>query len=382
MVSHDLGLMKELLEEMEPLAADNPDRLLGVTTYLAICYHMLEDVPMTLAKEKELNNLLRSAPNSPFAGMGGLMAGVFHIWRGDHKKSAEIFGPSLPVLKASAEPTGYLLVCMLYGLALGEQGRYQEAIRVLQEVREFGLQSGDRYTTPKVTNSLGWAYHEQCLFDEGIETNMLALNSVQALLGPGTSNLFEIESQTRVNLGENYLALGDMETAREHLELVYENAKNPEYFYNRLRWKVRCLAALGELWLEAGDPDKADAFLTELVEQEWIDQFPFKKYQIRVGRLRGSILSARGEFEKAEAELNRAISLAAQIGNPTQLWKTRQALGSVLLEQGKSDEARGEFQAALKVVHGIAEGLTDVALKEGYLGSGPIRELAAQAEGG
>jgi tetratricopeptide (TPR) repeat protein len=138
--------------------------------------------------------------------------------------------------------------------------------------------------------------------------------------------------------------------------------------------------ALGELWLEAGDPDKADSFLAELVQHQWTDKFPFKKHQVRAGRLRGRILSARGEVEEAEPELNRAISLATQIGNPTQLWKTRQALGNVLHNQGKSDDARAEFQAALKVVQGIAKGLTDVALKEGYLGSGPIRELVAQAE--
>jgi hypothetical protein len=61
---------------------------------------------------------------------------------------------------------------------------------------------------------------------------MLALNSIQALLGPGTSNLFEIESQARVNLGENYLAIGDKGKAREQLELFYENSKNPEYFWH------------------------------------------------------------------------------------------------------------------------------------------------------
>jgi tetratricopeptide (TPR) repeat protein len=378
--SHDLGMMKEILEEMEPLAADNPDRLLGVTTHQAFCFYLLEDMPMTLAKEKEMNDLIRRAPNSPFAGMGGMFAGLFHRWRGDHKKSAEIFERALPILKASAEPIGYLTACMLYGLSMGEQGRYQEAVRVLEEGREFGLQSGERYTTPKVINSLGWAYHELCLFNQAIETNTQALNSIQALLGPDTPNQFEIESQTRVNLGENNLSIGDMEKAREHLELVYENAKNPEYFHNRLRWKVRCLVALGELWLEAGDPDKADFFLAELVEQQWTDKFPFKKYQVRAGRLRGRILSARSEVETAETELNRAISLAAQIGNPTQLWKTRQALGELILKQGKSDEARAEFQAALQIVRGIAEGLTDAALKEGYLKSEPIKILFSQAE--
>jgi tetratricopeptide (TPR) repeat protein len=228
---------------------------------------------------------------------------------------------------------------------------------------------------------LGWAYHELCLFDKAIEYNNLALESIQDLIGPGTSNLFEIESQTRINLGENYLMTGDLQKAKECLQLVYENAKKPDYLYARPRWKPRCLLGLGELWLQAGDMDKAESFLSELFEYQWTDKFPYKKYQVRAWRLRSHILSARGQLEEAEAELNRALTQAKQIGNPTQLWKTHQAAGNLLLKQGRSKKARAEFQTALKVVQGIAEGLTDEALKEGYLQSEPIQELFSQAEG-
>ncbi len=43
------------------------------------------------------------------------------------------------------------------------------------------------------------------------------------MLGPRTSNLFEIESQTRVNLGENYLMKGEFQRALEYYESVYQN---------------------------------------------------------------------------------------------------------------------------------------------------------------
>ncbi len=72
---------------------------------------------------------------------------------------------------------------------------------------------------------------------------------------------------------------------------------------------------------------------------------------------------------------------AEELGNPTQFWRTHQALGNLLRKKGKSKEARAEFQTALRVVQGIAEDLTDVALKEGYLQSEPIQELFSQVEG-
>jgi tetratricopeptide (TPR) repeat protein len=331
-----------------------------------------DDIPYVLAKEKEMKDLIRRAPSSPFSAQAAFYTGLFHRWRGDYKKCAEIIEPLLPIFKTSA---------FQYCIALGEQGRYQEAIRILEEGREFGMKSGERYSTPKLTNSLGWVYHELCHFDKAIEFNKLALDSIQELLGPGTSNLFEIESQTRINLGENYLMTGNLQKAQEYLELVYENAKKPEYYFVRARWKPRCLLGLGELWIQAGDTDKAESFLSELIEHQWTDKFPYKKTQVRAWRLRSHILSARGQVEDAETELNRAITQAKQLGNPTQLWRTHHVLGRLLLQQGKDRDARAEFQTALKVVQGIAEGLTDTALKEGFLDSKPIQELFSQAEG-
>ncbi len=79
--------------------------------------------------------------------------------------------------------------------------------------------------------------------------------------------------------------------------------------------------------------------------------------------------------------MHRALTQAKQLGKPTQLWKTYQTLGDLQLQQGKNKDARAQFQTAMKVEQGIAEGLTDEALKEGYLQSEPIQELFSQAEG-
>jgi class 3 adenylate cyclase/tetratricopeptide (TPR) repeat protein len=379
--SNEIGEMKTTLEEMEPLVADDRESLLGVVAQQAFGALMLVgDLPLGLAKEKEMNDLFRRTPTSPFSAQAALYIGIFDRWRGDCMKCTELLGPMLPVLKISAIPFVYIGSAFIYGVALGEQGRYQEAIQIMQEGREFGRKSGERYSTPKVTNSLGWAYHELCQFDKAVHYNNLALESIQDLLGPGTSNLFEIESQTRVNLGENHLMMGDLQKAQEHLELVYENAKKPEYYFVRTRWKPRCLLELGELWLRAGDTDKAESFLFELSEHQWTDKYPYKKYQVRAWRLRGQISSARGQLEEAEAELYRALTHAKELGNPTQLWKTHQALGNLLRLRGKAEKARAEFQAALKIVEGIAEGLTDLALKEGYLQSEPVQKLVLLAQ--
>jgi hypothetical protein len=56
-------------------------------------------------------------------------------------------------------------------------------------------------------------------------------------------------------------------------------------------------------------------------------------------------------------------------------------VGNLLLKRGKNKDAKAQFQTALKVVQDIAEGLTDVALKEGYLQSEPVQRLVSLAQG-
>jgi tetratricopeptide (TPR) repeat protein len=369
----------DLLNDLEPMVADEPEILVGVLALQALSHAVIGNLEPALAKEKKFRQLIPQTEKSPYFPLASFVFGLFQRWQGNLEESADLLEANIQHARESATAQLYLQNLFIFGLSLGERGRYQDAIRALEEGRELGLNSGEKYVTPKVTNSLGWAYHELCLYNKAIHYNSAALDSVKQLLGPGTSNLFEIESQTRINLGENHLMHGEIEAALEHLELVYENARKPEYFYVQARWLPRCLLTLAELWLHQEDLPKAQAFLDEAIDHGWIDKFPYKKYRVRAGRLRGNILAAEGSHQEAEAELKKALALAKKLGNPTQLWRTQQALGNLYQRQDKAKQAQTQYKAALKVVQGMADGLTDQELKDGFLTSEPIREVFAQA---
>lgn len=163
--------------------------------------------------------------------------------------------------------------------------------------------------------------------------------------------------------------------------MVYANSLKPEYFFNLWRYKARCLLGLGELWLQKGDLSKAQFYQDQVIDHGWTAKFPYKKYQVRSARLQGNIYAAQGKLDEAQSELQQALKLAEQLGNPSQLWKTCQALGNLFFKQGNTDQASTEYLNALKIVQSIAEELTDPELKEGFLQSEPIREVFAQAEG-
>jgi tetratricopeptide (TPR) repeat protein len=376
---HEISQMRTILEELESIVSDNANNLLGVVIQQSWCSFGLEDLNTLLSKEKRLRDLLSKAPNSKFAPEACYNIGLFHRWRGDIDKCIEVLESALPVLKSSAKLDSFLGATFHHGLALGERGKYQQAISVLKEGQKFGQKSGEQYNIPKLTNSLGWIFHELCQYEKALKYNITALDSIKGLLGPGTSTLFEIESQTRINIAENYLMLKEHKSALDHLKVVYNNAQKPEYYLARWRWKPRCLIGLVETWLAMGDLEKAEEYFLELAENPWLNEFPFKKYQVNTLRLQSHLLMQTDKFHEAEIQMKSALSLANQLGNPTLLWRTHQSLGKLYLKFGTVKDAKLEFNNALNVVNEIANDLTDPVLKRKYLQSDTFQKLANQA---
>ncbi|MCH7476577.1 MAG: AAA family ATPase [SAR324 cluster bacterium] len=378
-------LFNEAIEELaklEKLVAGDQDQMLGVTGLRAFVSFMMDDVKTALAEEKEATALLAAAPDSRHWQMTLWYLGVFHRWRGDHRKSVAVFEQLMLMQKDTVGIQGETRNLVHYCMALVEQGKFQQAIRFLEELREAAVRTDSMYSVLRLNNTLGWALGEIFSLEKAIRFNEMALVSRDELRGPRHDVLLEIDSFARLNLADIHLLRGDLTRAAEFLETTYENAQNPAYSQARPRWKPRCLIAMGELWLARGEIGKSEAFLVELDAHGFTDGFPFRKHQVRARRLKGALFSAKGQAREAEAEFKQALDLALELENPTQIWQTHRVLGRFYAEQGRSGEAAREFQAALGVMQGIAEGLTDPVLKDGFLGSQPFREVFAQMEKG
>jgi tetratricopeptide (TPR) repeat protein len=110
-----------------------------------------------------------------------------------------------------------------------------------------------------------------------------------------------------------------------------------------------------------------------------------RKNLVKGWRLKGQALLAQGQGAQAEAALSRSLTLAREIGNPPQLWKTYQALGALYEWQADLARAQAAYQSAIDVIDGVAERLHDQELQRTFLAARPvqeIRERLAQAGGG
>jgi class 3 adenylate cyclase/tetratricopeptide (TPR) repeat protein len=376
--SHEFDEALSVIAELETLLGGNPDTQLRIASQQALINFMLERLPTALAKEKEAQELFDAAPRSPNRGYAAFVIGTMHRWRGENEEAEKFLELAVEHDKSSGSAGVYLQSLMHYCIAIGEQGRYQAAIDLLLEGREYGLAADSLYGLLKINNTLGWAYLEVCAFEQAREYNEMSLRSIDETRGSNTSTLSEVASFARLNLGDLHLATGCIDLAEQQYEAVAENLGNVDFFLARTRWKPRCLIGLGEVSLARGDVDRAEAFLADLESHGFAARFPFKKHQARAGRLEAGVLAARGRVDAATEVLEAALEIAHSVGNPVQLWKLHVSLGNLLAASGEEQRATSCYANARAVIEDVAGGLRDSALKAGFLAASPIQEVLSR----
>lgn len=187
----------------------------------------------------------------------------------------------------------------------------------------------------------------------------------------------------RLPLGEILTALGRLDEAEEHFVVVEAVVRKPRPHDHFMIWRYaeRFCHGYGELWLARGDTMKALAHADECLQRS--EGNGSRKNIVKGRRLRGQVLLAQGRPLEAEREIEIALQIARQIGNPPQIWKTCAALGAARGARGASVAAREAYRAALATIDRVAAGLTDARVRDTFLTSSHvdhIRRLAGEGE--
>jgi tetratricopeptide (TPR) repeat protein len=261
-------------------------------------------------------------------------------------------------------------------LARAGKGEYQQALAVLKDVLATCERTGEALFQTRALNTMGWVYAELQDHQRAMEWNT---RGVEAAVEAPFSDA-ERESNARLNLGDNLLALGRSDEAEEQFQRVEQVVRNPRPQDRWMLWRYsqHLFHSYGELWLARGDYDKALAYADEcLALAEPSDS---RKNMVKGRRLRGQVFLAQGELAEAERELVTALEMAREVGNPPQLWKTHAVLGELRQAQGRADEARQAYQDALTVIEEVAASLSDESLRETFLGSDHVQGIRRAAE--
>jgi tetratricopeptide (TPR) repeat protein len=254
----------------------------------------------------------------------------------------------------------------------GARGEYSRALHILKELLTFSDRIGDTAGKARVLNTIGWIHTELQDHETAMgwnEKSIVAAQDIKAY------SKVEIEANARLNLADSLMALGQGKEAEEHFRWVEQVVRDPKPPERWMLWRYaqHMFHSYGELWLARGDAEKAMTYAEECLALA--EKSESRKLIVKARRLRGQTLLALGQTAEGERDIEVALAIAKDIGNPPQLWKTYVALGDLRKAQGRAEDAKAAFGEALAVIEAVAGDIADEALRETFLSSPHVEAI-------
>jgi tetratricopeptide (TPR) repeat protein len=310
----------------------------------------------------------REAREVTYESFSLVVAGFVKNWEGEYAEAARLLSEGLRIARQNNLLLPLLLGGFAHGLALTGHGDYDGALAALEEGLALSEKVGDEAVRPRLINTLGWLHREVGDLDRALDLSRLGAERARKRAD------HEMIGNAEIDLGDTFLAKGDLGLAREFLEGAHRLVRDPATSnYLRWRYSTRLLASLGELWLLRGDPAKAREFADRCLDIATSTNS--RKNVVKGLRLRGEIALSRRQWDEAEAALRQALAIAEAIGNPTQLWKTHLAFGHLHAERGKPDAARQAYLAAREVIERVKANLRNPGLRASLETAPTIRHV-------
>jgi tetratricopeptide (TPR) repeat protein len=270
----------------------------------------------------------------------------------------------------------FLMSAWVEALARGGKGEYEQTLALLEDVLATGKRMGDDFWLARGLNTKGWLYGE---LQDHQQAKMWNMQGVEAALDANFS-IPECESNARLNLGDNLLALGQLDEAEEQFQKVEQVVRNPRPQDQFMLWRYsqHLFHSYGELWLARGNLDMAITYADECLALA--EQSKSEKNMVKGHRLRAQGFLAQGKFAEANQELSSALEIAKRVGNPPQLWKTYAVMGDLRQTQERPNDACRAYGDALAVIEEVAAGLKNKTLRDMFMRSHHVQEIRQKAQ--
>jgi len=370
--AHELEKTLEYAEQAKVLASE-----IGAKNILAGSIFVMGNVHQVTGKLREAARLWEESLRiSREAGDKGIEAysltelGFLSSWTGEYEQALHLHEQAFTI--GHIHNLQFLLLTFSWtrDLAHCGKGEYEQAIASLQEILGESKRLGDKINKCRILNPLGWVYGELYNLEPAIRYNLEGAEAAYKIGDP------EIIRNAEINLGDYYMLLGDIEQAQYSLEKVYRDSqRHGKWGEEWMKWRYmqHCCHSLGELWLTKGDAEKALRFAEECLQLA--EPTESRKNIVKSWRLQGQAYWAQRKLVEAEAVLQKALTLAKEVGNPPQLWKTYQALGELYEKQGVIEQAHSAYASALAIIEKVASRLHDQELKQTFLTEKPAQEI-------
>ena len=296
------------------------------------------------------------------------LTGELKNFRGELVEASRLQSEGLRIAREHNLVFPMLFGLFAEGITRTGMGDYTAARSLLEEGRTLAVKVGDEIWLHRILNCLGWYYIELGDLKRATELNQ------EGAAGARKRNDPETAANAETNLGDIFIAQGDLLLARDVLEGVHRLVRDRAVSeWQKWRYSMHVFASLGELSLARGDAGTARGFIDQCLETA--TRTMSRKYLVKGWRLRGEIAMASRAWDEAETALHQALATAEVLGNPTQLWKTHAAIGRLCADCDKPDAAWSAFRAAREILDRVKTGLGDPALAQHLENTPAIHEL-------
>jgi class 3 adenylate cyclase/tetratricopeptide (TPR) repeat protein len=276
----------------------------------------------------------------------------------------------IPKLKALQNARACVWIYIVLGFSEACKGDYLDSIATFKEGLKFAEETGEALNRAKILNFLGWIYGDLGWITEAKKLNE---QSFEATLEVG-SGAEEAEANALVNLAENAVVERNYDQAETYLEdLLKKVESNRAYLWNKHRWEARSLCTLGEICLQRNKTDEALKYTNKAYEVS--EKVMNIRGLIRAARLMGETYITQNDLQKADIKLNEALAKAKEVGNPPHLWKSYYALGQLREARGLHQEAKNNYEEALKVTKRLSGTLQDKKLRDIFINSDHVTRI-------
>jgi tetratricopeptide (TPR) repeat protein len=295
---------------------DFPEILLKATGFLGFVYAVLgklEEARHLLIEAFDLGVQLDRSEGKAWSLVN---LARYYNWVGEFEKTLGLCRQLHMLNQEIRSPYFRILLHFIQGSAYGALGQIEKAKQKLKAGLKQLEGVDDKFWRPRFLNTLGWLHAEIDEIQDAVKLNKQSLEEAISTGDP------EIIHNAQINLGENYLALGDLSKAKKMLERVWEEVRKPGISYTRWRYKTRLFIAMGELYGRLGDNKKGLDFIRKAMNLA--QKSGAKKHQALAFLAKSRLLS-QSRPGLVQRSLEKALTLSLEMGTGLLTQKIRHA---------------------------------------------------------
>jgi tetratricopeptide (TPR) repeat protein len=292
-------------------------------------------------------------------------------WQGEFPPAIHCAQESVRLARLIHDGFHELYSLVFLCLAQWSGGDYPQAFRVTHEVLTKAHERQNMFFLSRAKNQLGWFHREL-----GAVTRAAELDHESRDLGR-THGIAIVEISALVNLGLDFLALGQSGRALSYLAPTLDRVDREAVGLHRWRWKIRLCLGLAELFYTTGEYEQAFRYVEEGLKEA--QATTSQKYMALGWALRGKIVAKLGDTDTAGIELQQAFSLADQLQSPSLLYPIAYDLGQWHESAGNERDAAALYGKAKATTEQMATAVEDEALRSTFLQSALVQEIHERA---